>query len=96
MISPDPSLAAMMVIVLCEAALLVFFYFISRFYEQKFGQITYFNVFLAAAVGLIALLVAALFGVYTYEAVTVANLLALAVLVVLGLRLFRMMTGVAK
>ena len=96
MISPDLSLAAMMLIVLLEAVLLAFLYGIGNFYEAKFRQRTYSRVFLATAVLLVLLLAVAALGFYTYEAVTLANIATLAVLALFGLRLFRMMTGVAR
>lgn len=96
MILPDFSLVAIMMIVAAEAVLLAFMYFISRFYEFKFGQKTYCHVFLAAAASMVALVAAAALGFYTYYLVTLANLVALAVLIAFGMRLFRLMTGVAK
>lgn len=96
MIRPELSLVAMMAIMFIEAALLAFMYFISRFYEFNFRQRTYCNAFIAAAAALVALVAAAALGFYTYYLVTLANMLALAVLLVFGMRLFRLMTGVTK
>lgn len=75
---------------------LAFLYLISRFYELKFGQRTHYRIFLAAAVAYAIMLAAAMTGYYTYEFLTAANGLALLVLIVYGLRLYRMMMGVTK
>lgn len=96
MFSPDVSLAMIVVIIACEAALLSFLYFISRFYEVKFGQGTYSAAFIVAAALLAGLLALTALDVSPYVTVTLANVLALAVLAVFGLRLFRIMTGVTK
>jgi hypothetical protein len=85
-----------MLIVAAESVMLAFMYFISRFYEFKFGQRTYCHVFLAAAASMVALAAVAALGFYPYYLVTLANALALAVLFVFGVRLFRLMTGVTK
>jgi hypothetical protein len=80
----------------CLVPTLVFLYLISRFYELKFGQHTCYRVFLAAAAAYALLFAAAILGYYTYELLTVANGLALLVLFVYGLRLYRLMMGVTK
>jgi len=92
----DLSLASIMLIIACEAALLAFLGFISRFYELKFGQRTFSSAFIAATVLVVVLLCIALLGFDTYDALIGANLLTLGVLGVFGLRLFRTMTGVTK
>ena len=74
----------------------LFLYFISRFYELKFGQKTFNSVFIAAAAMLVVLLCVAALGFDTYDALIVANRLTLGVLAVFGTRLFRLMTGVTK
>jgi hypothetical protein len=95
-IDTDLSLVLIMLIVICETILLTFLYFISRFYELKFGQKTFNSAFIAAAALLLGLLAATLLGLYAYDALIIANLLALGVLAVFGMRLFRIMTGVTK
>jgi hypothetical protein len=92
----DLSLTAIMLIVVCEMVLLTFLYFISRFYELKFGQKTFSSVFIAAAALLVVLLGVAVLGFYYYDALIMANLLTLGVLAIFGTRLFRIMTGVTK
>jgi hypothetical protein len=92
----DLSLAAIMLIVACEAALLAFLFFISRFYEIKFRQKTLSSVFILAAALVLVLLGIAVLGIYYYDALILANLLTLGVLAVFGTRLFRIMTGVTK
>jgi hypothetical protein len=80
----------------CEMVLLAFMFFISRFYEVKFGQATYYYAFAGSAIAFLALMACAVLGIHTYEALTLASLQALLVLSVFGLRLYRMMTGVTK
>ncbi len=80
----------------CEAVLLIFVFFVGRFYEQKFRQATYYPVFAGSAVVFLALITVAAADVYRYEMLTLANLQALAVLAIFGLRLYRKMTGVTK
>lgn len=92
----DLSLASIMLIVACEAVLLAFLFFISRFYEIKFRQKTLSSVFILAAALVLVLLGVAVLGIYYYEALILANLLTLGVLAVFGTRLFRIMTGVTK
>ena len=94
----SPALSSLLLLLTsaCLVPTLVFLYLISRFYERKFGQHTHYRVFLAAAAAYALLYVAAILGYYTYEFLTVANGLALLVLFVYGLRLYRMMTGVTK
>jgi hypothetical protein len=80
----------------CFVPMLGFLYLISRFYELKFVQPTHYRIF-AVTMALYALLFAlAMLGYFTYELLTLANGLALVVLFVYGLRLYRMMTGVTK
>ncbi|OPY28468.1 MAG: hypothetical protein A4E28_01525 [Methanocella sp. PtaU1.Bin125] len=93
---PELSLALLMLTLACEMALLIFMFFISRFYELKFRQATYHVAFAGSAAVFLVLMACAALGFYRYEALTLANLQALVVLSVLGLRLYRMMTGVAK
>jgi hypothetical protein len=90
------SLASIMLIVACEAVLLTFLYFISRFYEIKFGQKTFSVVFIVAAVLLVMLLCVAMLDVNNYDPMIIANFLTLGVLLVFGIYLFRTMTGVTK
>jgi hypothetical protein len=92
----DLSLTAIMLIVVCEMVLLTFLYFISRFYELKFGQKTFSSVFIIAVALLLVLLGVAIIGLYYYEALIVANLLTLGVIAIFGTHLFRLMTGVTK
>jgi len=94
--SPELSLALLMLAMACEMALLVFMFFIGRFYELKFRQATYHKVFAGSAIVFFVLMASAALGVYTYEALTLASMQALLVLTVFGLRLYRMMTGVTK
>lgn len=94
--SPELSLALLMLALACEMALLIFMFFIGRFYELKFRQPTYHAVFAGSAAVFLILMACAVTGIYRYEALTLANLQALLVLSVLGLRLYRMMTGVTK
>lgn len=95
-IDPDLSLAAIMLIVACEAVLLTFLFFISRFYEIKFRQKTMSSVFILAAALVLVLLGVAVLGFYYYDALIIANVLTLGVLAIFGTRLFRIMTGVTK
>ena len=81
---------------ICYVPILAFLYLIGRFYEVKFGQRTHNRIFLAAAAVYSLMLATALLGYYTYELLTLANVMALAVLFIYGLRLYRMMMGVAK
>jgi hypothetical protein len=90
------SLASIMLIVACETVLLTFLYFISRFYELKFGQKTFSIVFIVVAVLLVILLGVTMLDFNNYDPLIIANLLTLGVLLVFGLRLFRTMTGVTK
>jgi hypothetical protein len=53
-------------------------------------------VFAGSAILFLVLMACAALGIYTYEALTLASLQALFVLIVFGLRLYRMMTGVTK
>lgn len=94
--SPELSLALLMLAMASVMLLLAFMFFISRFYEAKFRQATYYNAFAASAIVFLALWACAALGIYTYQALTLASLQALLVLSVFGLRLYRMMTGVTK
>jgi hypothetical protein len=94
--SPELSLSLLMLAMVCEMVLLAFMFFISRFYELKFGQATYYTMFAGSAILFLVLMACAALGIYTYEALTLASLQALFVLIVFGLRLYRMMTGVTK
>jgi hypothetical protein len=85
-----------MLIVACEAVLLTFLYFISRFYELKFRQKTFSPAFILAAALVLVLLAVAVLSLYYYDALILANLMTLCVLAVFGTRLFRIMTGVTK
>jgi hypothetical protein len=95
-INMDLSLAAIMLIVACEAVLLTFLYFISRFYELKFSQKTLSSAFILTAALVLVLLGIAVLGLYYYDALIIANVLTLVVLALFGTRLFRIMTGVTK
>ena len=94
--APELSSLFLTLTAFCFVPTLTFLYLISRFYEMKFGQRTHNRIFLAAAITYLLLLAVALLTDYTYEALTMANGLALVVLFVCGLRLYRMMTGVTK
>jgi hypothetical protein len=80
----------------CFVPTLTFLYFISKFYELKFGQRTHYLTFAVATVLYAVMFVVAVAGYYSYELLTVANGMALLVLFVYGLHLYRMMTGVTK
>jgi hypothetical protein len=93
-----PALSSLLLLLTsaCLVPTLAFLYLISRFYELKFGQHTHYRIFLAAAATYALLFIEAIMGYDTYELLTVANGLALLVLFVYGLRLYRLMTGVTK
>jgi hypothetical protein len=80
----------------CIVPTLAFLCLISRFYEMKFSQRTFYPIFAVVTALYALMLIIAMAGYYTYEFLTVANGLALLVLFVYGLRLYRMMTGVTK
>jgi hypothetical protein len=94
--APEISSLFLILTAACIVPTLLSLYLISRFYELKFGQRTHNRIFLAAAVVYTALFLVAALGYYEYECLTLANGLALTVLFVYGLRLYRMMTGVTK
>lgn len=80
----------------CEMALLGFLYFISRFYETKFQERTYYNAYLVPIVAFVLALAATLLGADFFLTMMLLNLLTLLVLLVFGLRLSQIMGRVAK
>ncbi len=96
MYAPAISTTFLLLAAACFVPMLAFLYFISRFYEMKFGQRAHYRIFIVSAAAYAVLLAVAAAGYYRYELLTIANGLALLVLFVYGLRLYRMMTGVTK
>ncbi len=97
MIVQDADLLVRAVIIVMEMALLAFLYFISRFYENKFGKRTYYNAYLVpVAAFALSVALAVLAADIFFLAMVFVNALTLIVLVVFGLRLYRMMMGVSK
>jgi hypothetical protein len=94
--APEISSLFLILTAACFVPTLAFLYLISRFYELKFGQRTHYRIFLAATAVYAVLFIVSVLGYYEYESLTLANGIALAVLFIYGLRLYRMMTGVTK
>lgn len=80
----------------CELVLLAFLGLIGRFYEEKFGQRTYYYVYLLPTAAFVLMLAAMALGADPSEAGLAENLLILAVLAIFGVGLYRQMTGVRK
>jgi hypothetical protein len=91
--------AALITIGLVDACVIImigFFYLIGRFYQTKFGIPTGYRAFLVPVVAFVAFIVAAILGVYPYEAALLSNAISFSVLAYFGLRLYGMMRGVSK
>jgi hypothetical protein len=86
----------MVLAIACEMTLLGFLYFISRFYEAKFRERTYYNAYLVPIAAFVLALAATLLGADFFLTMMLLNLLTLLVLLVFGLRLSRMMGRVSK
>jgi hypothetical protein len=86
----------MVLAIVCETAMLVFLYFISRFYEMKFGERTYYNGYLVLIAVILLGLAACALGEDFFQTMMLVNLLTVLVLALFGLRLSRMMRRVSK
>jgi hypothetical protein len=94
---PDAEILIRATVIAFEMALLGFLYFISRFYEMKFGKRTYYNAYLIPVAAFLLAMIPAMFITGSAPlALVLLNGLTLLVLAVFGLRLRRMMMGVSK
>ncbi len=95
-IDPDLSLAAIMLIVACEAVLLTFLLLHQPVLRAQVpAEDLEFRLYPCGR-AVVVLLGVAVLDLYNYDALILANLLTLGVLAVFGTRLFRIMTGVTK
>ncbi len=87
----------LLIVVLCELALMAFIFCIGRFYELKFKESTYHLSFLIPAFVFIAMLaISFVLGLGLEWDALLTNACALLVLMTAGLFLYRKMMGVSR
>ena len=86
-----------LLIIICEMTLLVFLYFIGRFYEYKFKDRTFYRWQLLPVIVLAVSLIATyVVGLPLEEAVLLTNASVLVVVLTFSVFLYSRMTGVSK
>ncbi len=89
--------AVLLAVVLCELILLAFLFCISRFYEQKFAETTYYLLYLLPVLLFAALAVYSMAsGLEAEWASLLTNACAIIVLGTAGLFLYKKMMGVSE
>ncbi|MCD1295913.1 hypothetical protein CUJ83_13000 [Methanocella sp. CWC-04] len=95
---PGFNIVLIILTIICLITMMVFLFFISRFYELKFRQSTYYLIYLMPGLAFIALLLFALItgGDILQWVALITNLLSLMVLSTFGFLLYSKMMGVSR